>query len=513
MARARLLIAAAASLGVGLVYADSLNLGLWSDDYLFLRPSSLADVARTFHGTWEPSGILPAFYRPLTIAYQAAVFHVLGFNTHAIHVLSLFLIAVVACLVGMFVSREAGSPRLGAIAAVLYGVHPAIARSEGPWFFLQYHSLTSIVAVVALLLWQRRRLRDGVLSWWPVVALATVGFAVRESIVALLPALVVLQALRARLLRDVPAPSGGVWLMTAAHVVVLVAARQWLLGEMGGPRPDGIDWLLNLIRGPVRTLAAFQPGSWPANQVASVMSVLVLTMGGVVLARARRPRARALLLTGAVFFVMFNLPLVLASSSTRFYLLAMAAVFMLSAAVDGWIASDGYGRYVGYGVVVLLVGSFAMASRAAIAPQHPCGTENLDADGQVMTWAPVPTELRAWVAGKVEACRRGEAPDLASSIRAVVWPRNGRDVVVGLNEHAASATLRVRLTEDTPPSGLVYFRADDGATREETVTGEWRTVAVALSPTWLSRLRRLHRVDVWMDVRAPGALELEATIP
>jgi hypothetical protein len=414
----RLWIALAAALGVGLTYFDSLNLGLWWDDYLMLRPSSMAEVARAFHGTWEPTGTFPAFYRPLTVAYQALVFHVLGFHPVAIHVLSLALLVTIAWLVGLFVAREGGSPRHGAIAAAIYGAHPAVARSEGPWFFLQYHSLGSIVVILALLAWQARRERPSAPTWWPIAVLATVGFLIQESLIMLMPAVVLLQTARARFVRDVPAPPPALWAVVAIHAFILLGARQLLLDGLGGPpAPQGLEWLVNLIRGPVRTLAVFQPGHWPANVFASIVSVLVLVTGAWALARTDQPRARGLMLTGIVVLAAFNAPLILASSSARFHLLAMGAVLMLAGALAGYDGYGRYGRYVGYGryagyaAAALLVCSFALASRAAIEPQRPCGPENLETDADVMTWTAVPVELREWLARKAEACARGVVLD------------------------------------------------------------------------------------------------------
>jgi hypothetical protein len=416
--RERRWIALAAILGVSCVYFDTWNIGLWWDDYLMLRPATAQDVARAFHGTWDPSGVLPSFYRPLTVAYQAVVANALGANLPAVHLLSMALIALGGWLLGLFVVGETRSLRAAALAAVLYGVHPAVARSQGPWFFLQYHSLCTIVAAGALLMWQTRRLQPAAGAWWPVFALGALGFLIREDMVMLVPALVVLQAARARWMRDVPAPAAGLWLAAGLHMAALLAARQWLLGVVGGPGlPEGIEWVLNSVRGPIRTLAVFQPSSWPTNLVASAMSLLVL-IGGLMLG-ARRP----LLLTGAVILLIFNLPLALASSSARFHMLALGGVLMLTAAHDDRqrgttrdsVARRPFVRHdlIVYGVFALLIATFALASRAAIAPQRPCGAENLHADAEVMTWPTTSVELRAWLVEKEERCRRtGQAPPL-----------------------------------------------------------------------------------------------------
>jgi hypothetical protein len=407
--RGRLSIVLAALLGVSVVYFDTLGIGLWWDDYLMMRPASLGDVARSFHDTWEPAGVLPVYYRPLTVAYQAMVVHLLGANPQAIHLLSLAWIALAAALLGLFVAREAASLRTGVLAAALYGVHPAVARAQGPWFFLQYHSLCVVVGVIALLVWQSRRSDTRPASWWPIFALGAIGFAVREDMAMLVPALVVLQAARARWVRDVPTPAAGLWLTAGALVVVLAAARQWLLSGIGGPGlPEGTEWWLNAVRGPIRTLALFQPASWPVNLIASVVSVLVLMRAVFI----RAPGARALMLTGVVVLVMFNLPLVLSSSSARFHMLALGGVMMLGAGCVGFDRYDGYVRYVGYAALALLIASFALASRAAIEPQRPCGAENLHGDAYVIAWPTTSPALRAWLIEKRESCRStGRPPD------------------------------------------------------------------------------------------------------
>ena len=91
------------------VHAATLQYGFNYDDYHFVRPLSPADVAETFSGTWDSSGIEVKFYRPLTIVLYALRFHFFGLNSEAYHALSLLMFWLAAVLFGLLARAFSGS--------------------------------------------------------------------------------------------------------------------------------------------------------------------------------------------------------------------------------------------------------------------------------------------------------------------------------------------------------------------------------------------------------------------
>lgn len=174
-ARATIVVAAIALIAVGLTYFGTGNLGFFWDDYFLLRPRPWSELFRVWHGSWDATGIVPAFYRPLAVWTDTAAFAVFGFNEHALRACALLELATGAWLIGEFVRRESTSTWLGAYAAALYAVHPAVSASAGPWWFEQNHRLSVICVGAALLAWQSRRQTLSWLGWWPVHAWILAG--------------------------------------------------------------------------------------------------------------------------------------------------------------------------------------------------------------------------------------------------------------------------------------------------------------------------------------------------
>jgi hypothetical protein len=84
-------ILAAAAAATSLLYRSTLHYGFHYDDYYFIKPYTRAEVLATFAGSWDHSGIMVPFYRPLTIAFFAFRFELFGLNAVAHHALSLTL--------------------------------------------------------------------------------------------------------------------------------------------------------------------------------------------------------------------------------------------------------------------------------------------------------------------------------------------------------------------------------------------------------------------------------------
>lgn len=506
-----LLLLAPAALGVALTYADTLSRGLWWDDYLALRPRTWAEIGGAFHGTWDPAGLWPVFYRPLTIAYYALGFQLFGLNAWALHVVSLVELTAAAWLLALFVLGETRSPWLAAVAAVLFGVHPAIAHAEGPWFFLQNHLLCTLVVIGALLVWQRRRERSSIGGWWPIWVLTAAGVLIQEDMVMLAPALVGARWLRARVIGDMRPPRRSLVVFAGALGAGLFALRYACLGEVGGRGlPTAPALAMNIARLLARVLFVFQRQQLPANLIASAVSSGCLIAGGWITIAHIRKRRRgvplpeaALGVTGVSLFALFALPLLLLSSPSRYHLLALAAVLILSAATSAlWRAlQPRVGTVVCAVAAVAGLASLLAAGRTALDPLRPCAPELLGTDAEMAGLAQVPLELRQWLARKPAACQAGQYQPVIASLETVTWRALNADgfaavALVTRQMDVATVLLRVRGASHDAPVTLVLSANGVDVSVLPLTTDAWQSVPVTFPSSLLAHLRGMHRLDV-----------------
>lgn len=234
--RAAIVIAIVAILAVALTYFDAARLGFFWDDYLILRPRPWTELLRVWHGSWDTTGIVPLFYRPLAVWTDTAAFTLLGFDERWLRLTALVELGLGAWLVGLFVYREAASVWLGAFASALFAVHPAVSQSAGPWWFEQNHRFSVILVALALLAWQSRRSALTWISWWPIHLSILVGSWFKEDVLALAPLLLVLQWWRARVAADIPRLTPRFVAAVTAAWALWFGFRWWLLGVVAGHR-------------------------------------------------------------------------------------------------------------------------------------------------------------------------------------------------------------------------------------------------------------------------------------
>ena len=125
-----LALALAAGAGLAVAYGGRVDVGLYYDDYHLVRPWSFIELRRAWLGSWDPTGIEPAFYRPLTAALYATRFHLFALNATAMHYVSLIGHGVCAVLLGWFLRREGAAVSLAAFGSWLYAVHPAFPYAQ-----------------------------------------------------------------------------------------------------------------------------------------------------------------------------------------------------------------------------------------------------------------------------------------------------------------------------------------------------------------------------------------------
>lgn len=441
-ARATAVIALVASLVVTCAYAGSGPLGFIWDDYLLLRPRPWAELLQVWRGSWDTTGIVPVFYRPLAVWSDAAAFTLLGFNETALRAVALIEWAIGGWLIGLFVRREASSLPIGALATALYLAHPMAASSAGPWWFVQNHRLEVIAVACALLAWQSRRDTLTWRRWWPVHALILVAGLFKEDALMLAPVLLALQWWRSKTMRDVPAPTWRFAGAVAAGWAAWFVMRWQLLGAIAGTPiggPDGTlgDQARHAVRGLWRVfieMRAMQGEALDPHRLATMCVAGACLAGAAAWIRGASARARLLMGQGLVAALAFNLLVALASFPTRYHLIVLGATLWFCGAAAAWHdgATSNAGRAAAIAVGLVLVVTLTLASRTSMQIYRPCTPANLHLDVQLRDWiertpAWRDTWILPWLDEKARRCASGQTVILSDAIPEVLADvREGR---------------------------------------------------------------------------------------
>jgi len=502
-----ILMAIAATLAA---YAHTLGFGFRYDDYHVLRPASSAELVQVLHGSWDPTHIESAFYRPITAWWYALRFELFGLNAVAQHMVSLVGMIACAVLVGLFVWRETESRRAAMLAAGIYGVHPSLAYSQAVWLTNQMHLLASLVVLLSLLAWQRARTRSA-RAWWPLAVLQLVGFGVKEDLVMVAPLLLVLTAVRRLMRRDVPWPAWPVTAIGLAFPIGLFALRYEMLGRLGGygPLPTADRAWTNFSTGLVQVFRQL-PAKRPWEPFVSAFCQMLIATG-TVLGLSRRREAH-LLVTGIVLAVAFDAPFVFISKAEQYHLIALGAVLALTGAVEVMISlvPGRAPRIALASALALAFVPFVALTRNIADDFAPCSAITLRTDDIVVDWWVVPPEIQAWLRMKGAACRAGSLIPLPDALTSATWAygveldEQGRRFQ-WTSEHAlmmvAPETRSVRLdvrrtnASDQAPT-TVQLRSGGSEVTLTLTSPEWQTADVAIHATSGSLLRRMHRVDI-----------------
>ncbi len=500
------------------MYRETLAYGFDYDDYYFLRPHSRSEVLATFTGSWDRSGIMVPFYRPLTIVFHALRFELFGLDPTLHHATSLTLFALAAVLAGWFVFRLTAR-RVAAVIAMLFFVcHPAMPYSLVAWITNQMHLLQILAVLGALTWWDAIRAKS--LAWWlPLLVFGAAAFLIKEDGVMLLPAIIVLHAIRRRVAEPaLQAVPRGFLLLAGALVVALLGLRWYSLGALGGySRPTAASAWRNLLKG-LNGVLRLVPADRPWQPIASWFATL-LPIAAVVLWRRMSPAARVCLVSGAAVALLFNLPFAFVTKSEQVYVVALGAVLVLTGASLGLIdvAGRGVSRVAAVATIGVGLATFTAVTRDITRDFEPFGPIVLAHDEIVRGWDAVPLQLREYLAQKKEP---GAAARVSSNPLDVVtyvafglhgleidptgvpyqW-MGGPVVEISVSGRARALTIPVRYGLDPVGPPAHASMTDDGRTFDEFVldTPGWRMSSTGLSAAHLSRRHRGHRIRIISD--------------
>jgi hypothetical protein len=497
-----------------LLYGPTLGYGFHYDDYAFIRPHSLGDLQSSFVGSWDRTGIMVPFYRPLTVAFHAARFELFGLNADAHHAAGLAMFAACATLAGLVVLRFSRSRAAAALAVLFFVTHPSMTYAQAVWITNQMHLVESLVVLSALVWWHVVAARR--LVWWlPLLLLAAAAFLIKEDGVMLVPVILALHWIRRRLAEPaLPHPPLAFVLLAAGLLVALILARAEALGQLGGyGQPTAAGAWRNFTVGLSRVLRLV-PADRPWQPAASWYATLLPL---VALAAWRRApaHARVLVAAGAVMAILFNVPFVFVTKHEQMHLVASGAVVILAGSAYAVVQVLPHLslRALATGGAIAGILAFAAVARDISTDFEPFGPIVLAHDEIVRGWAAVPDELREYLASKREpgAAARVSAnpaeaipfvafglhPTEYSRLRPFRWmSQSTSEIHVARGIDVMTIPLRHNIGAFREPA-RVTIHSDGRLVDELTLEDmQWRVSQIAFRDRYLPLLAKMHRVRI-----------------
>jgi hypothetical protein len=504
----RYVVIAALVVCVVAMYHPVLSYGIWWDDYMDLRPQSVGEVWSALTGHWSVAGWQDNYHRPLAAIHTALLFQVFGLNTVVLHAVSLVIVTLIVLVIFAWARREVGWP-LGATIALGYLAHPVLPNSTVAWVFSQKSALAMLLVALVLRLWVARRASVRWRAWWPLAACAVAGFLYKEDTIMILPALAALQAVRARVWRDVPPPSralvvgiGGILLALVLVRLVLFPYAEALDLVVADEDPDWINRAALALYPALRALLMIRYNG-ELMLTATAFTAMLLVAG--TWAALRRPQTTPAWLwtQGAVLTAAFSLPLIVAPDFTtmRAHLLVLpgSLIWVAGGLVIWDVVARSRARQVAT-ASVLAVGVVLVASGTWMQMRHrygPCGFDADQFSSMTETWPEevIQADTKRWLAKRRQACAEGRTPALWEEMDYVRWrTKDGRTVLV--TDRAAHVSVRVHASGG---SGNASLQLEGREIARGRVKSDM-TVEIPLSRTWRSWLRSAHRIDVVADV-------------
>lgn len=317
--------------GLGLLYADALQTGFLSDDYLFLEEARSRPLAESLA---EP-GTLGNYYRPLSRqVYFAAITPLAGGAPWVFHLVNAILFAGVLALVADLL--RACLPLSGVMAGTLYFATLPLQRVLLIWVSCSQDLLAVFFALAAVALFRRGRDGWAALAYLAALASKEVAFPLPVALAAWSrwapagggpPP-------RARAIVRRVAPCVAVALF---WVVLVVSLRARHHGIAAGLQPTPGNFLAAWVHGLQSLLGLDQPDVFTlglAGRLPPLIPLAVLAALAWWLPASRsaeRPGpgtmpARSIAAFAAVWFVAFALPVGPVARIWNGYYYALAAV-------------------------------------------------------------------------------------------------------------------------------------------------------------------------------------------
>lgn len=511
------LLALGAVLAVLVTHWSSLSFGMRADDYALVRPSSAQDVVRLDKDTSVlPGSTVDAGYRPLSTLYLATLFEVFAVHSTLMHAVSLALLALVLFLVAAFVARDHGGVAAG-VSLIAWSVHPLLPGSTSATIANQVHLVVLVIVAAVLLRWQHARRDLRLIAWWRIFALAAIAVFVEEDAVMLLPALLLLQWVRAKTSGDVPVPNVAIIAGSVATVVGLAAIRlsvypHFAIFDHSTHRSIGLMAKIAAY-GPLRS-AVLVVDNGAIVPTASIATLVLLLWGGWRAWRAPSSGGAALWTTGVILLVCFWLPLIFAHDmrSTRLHLEVMAAALMCAGsvlAVIEWRPRLGWLRPTALILVLAAAAQLAVIQRASLARFAPCGAEDLRIDQATATWPMATSDQLRWFDIKAAACAAGAYQPIERAMDAMQWGADERRVL-WLRQDATSVTFSLTPRQDQFADADLQIIVDGAPHTARLRPGTITRITYRLPNTLRVPLRAGHLLDLRTDpgVTVPEAVEI-----
>ena len=507
---------AVATAATWLVYGHTVDYGLSYDDYILVRPHSRAEVLRSLTGSWDTTGVMVPFYRPLTVAFNAVRYELFGLDARAHHLLSLALFGLCAVLAGWFSQRITGQTVAGLLGSLAFVAHPSMPYSLAAWITNQMHLTETLTVLVALCWWHAVRKRPA--GWWvPLLLFCAAAFAIKEDGIMLFPAIVGIHEVNRRLreptLPHVPPAFAiaGVLLIAA-----LLFARTTALEGIGGyGRPTLARAWRNYVGGLIGTLR-LTPADRPWQPLASAFATSLPIFALVVWRRAQ-PGSRTLFVVGFSIALLFNLPFVFVSKAEQMHLVASGAVLVIAGSATMTLDSLAQRAWRRLAAVAIAIGIAACAAVARDITRdfEPFGPRVLATDNIVRDWPHVPAQIKEYLARKQEPGADGRmSTNPIDELTHVVYGAHGMETAPdGTRYQWMSDRVADVLVFRPARSVLIPLRHDRGAFREPAVAridvgrrtadeirfdnSDWRQSTLALSEA--ASPRRPVRIRISID--------------
>lgn len=473
-------------------HAMALRFGLRADDYLWLNPFTRTAAREVLAGG-------------LSGAYFSGLFWLFGLHAWPMHLIAIIELAAVAYLLALFLWRDHGV-EAAAIGALLYLLHPLLPDSTSAWITSHTHLLALGVVAAALVVWQSRRHDPTPGSWARIFTLTIIGAFISEDTVVILPAILLLQWTRSRVVRDVPSPTQALLAAACAVVLGLAIVRVLLFPHASATPAETRAWL-EIVKG---TLAAplhsafvlFGGGAWAIAGTVSMISLQVAAAW-----RARQAPASAsswLWIAGLILLSCFALPLLFApdAAATRLHLEVFSAACMLTAGACtmlDWVRTASRGiAALAIAVLLATATSLGIEQRLALRRFTACSAEDLSLDQTARSWGVrVSDDILRWLDVKAEACAAGRYQPLEQVMTVMRWSNmDGHTLLVRKGAHTVGFALGMPGSAEPGANSIIRVTIDG---IEHTVTlrpDERTTVSYRLRDNELVATRSGHRIDI-----------------